>query len=67
MLDPREFRLRYFLIAVLATILFAALLRHALHVYGGFSREDIRENSLLAALIIGAGIIWFRRASRPKR
>jgi hypothetical protein len=63
-LDPREFRLRYFLLVVLAAILIAALLRHVLHVYGGLSREDIRADALIAALIIGVVAIFFRRAYR---
>jgi hypothetical protein len=48
----------------LAAILIAALLRHVLHVYGGLSREDIRADALIAALIIGAVAIFFRRAYR---
>lgn len=63
-LDPREFRLRYLLIIVLGTILIAALLRHVLHVYGGLSREDIRVDALIAALIVGAAALLFRKAYR---
>ena len=62
--DPREFRLRYFLLLAFATVLLAALLRHVLHVYGGLSREDIRVDALLAALAIGVVAVLFRRAYR---
>jgi hypothetical protein len=62
--DPREFRLRYFLLVVAAAILIAALLRHVLHVYGGLSREDIRADALIAALVIGLAAIAARRAYR---
>jgi len=62
--DPRDFRLRYFLLIVAAAVLVAALLRHVLHVYGGLSREDIRAEALIAALIIGLAAIAVRRAYR---
>jgi hypothetical protein len=62
--DPRQFRLRYFLLIVLAAILIAALLRHVLHVYGGWSRENIRSNALIIALVISVAAIFLRRAYR---
>lgn len=62
--DPRDFRLRHFLWIVLAAVLIAGLLRHILHVYGGWSREDIRLNALLAAAVIGVATIFFRRLYR---
>ena len=64
MLDPREFRLRYLVLIVVATVLIAALLRHVLHVYGGLSREDIRVDALIAALIVGVAAVLLRRAYR---
>ena len=64
MLDPREFRLRYVVGIVVGTILIAALLRHVLHVYGGLSREDIRVDALIAALIVGVAAIAYKRAYR---
>jgi hypothetical protein len=63
-LDPREFRLRYLLIVAVGTILIAALLRHILHVYGGLSREDIRVDALITALIVGVATFLFRKAYR---
>ena len=64
MLDPREFRLRYVVAIVVGTILIAALLRHLLHVYGGLSREDIRVDALIAALIVGVAAFLYKRAYR---
>jgi hypothetical protein len=63
-LDPREFRLRHFLLVVLAALLVAAVLRHVLHVYGGLAREDIRSDALVAALIIGLVAVFLRRVHR---
>lgn len=63
-LDPREFRLRYLVVIGVGTILIAALLRHVLHVYGGLSREDIRVDALIAALILGVAAIVYKRAYR---
>ena len=64
MLDPREFRFRYFVGVVIAAILIAAMLRHVLHVYGGLSREDIRTDALIAVLVIVLTTILLRRLSR---
>jgi hypothetical protein len=65
-LDPREFRLRYLVAIMVGTILIAALLRHVLHVYGGLSREDIGVDALIAAVIIGAAAILYKRAYRRR-
>jgi len=62
--DPREFRFRYLVGIVLATILIAALLRHVLHVYAGLSREDIRADALIAVLVTVGTTILLRRLSR---
>ena len=66
MLDPRQFRLRYFLAIVFGAILIAALLRHVLHVYGGMSREDIRADALIAVLFIGVGAVLLRALYRRR-
>jgi hypothetical protein len=62
--DPREFRLRYFLSILMAAILVAAALRHVLHVYAGLTREDIRTDAMIAALVIGVAAILVRRVRR---
>ena len=64
MLDPRQFRLRYLVAIVVATVLIAALLRHVLHVYGGLTREDIRVDALIAALIVGVAAVLLRSPYR---
>ncbi len=65
-MDPRDFRLRYFLLVVLAAVLIAAVLRHTLHVYGGLSREDIGFDAVLAAGAVGLVMIVLRRVFRRK-
>ncbi|MDE2330134.1 MAG: hypothetical protein KGK16_05055 [Bradyrhizobium sp.] len=45
----------------MAAIVIAALLRHALHVYGGLSREDIRADALIAALVIAVAAVAARK------
>jgi hypothetical protein len=66
MLDPRDFRLRYFSLIILAAILVAALLRHTLHVYGEMSREAIGADALLAAVAVGVAMFCVRRLFRRK-
>jgi len=64
-MDPTRVRLRYLIGIFLAAVVTAALLRHTVHVYAGFSREEIRTLALIAA---GAGILlavlFFRRRKR---
>lgn len=45
-------KFRYVLAFLMAAVLVAALLRHTFHVYGGFSREQIREDALLALPVV---------------
>ena len=64
-MDPTSVRLRYLVGIFFAAVVTAALLRHAVHVYAGFSREEIRAMALMAA---GAGVllvvIFFRTRKR---
>lgn len=60
MVDPRDFRLRYFLLILVTSVLIAAVLRHALHVYGNISPKDIGVDALLAAAFIAIAVICFR-------
>jgi hypothetical protein len=64
MIDPTGFRLRGFLAIAVAAVLVAAALRHTLHVYAGFSREEIGWDALSAAIIAILAILFFRRASK---
>jgi hypothetical protein len=51
---------------ILAAISAAAVLRYALHAYGGISGEDIRLNALLGAAVLGAAVMatFFYRLHR---
>ena len=64
-MDPTNVRLRYLVSIFFAAVVTAALLRHAVHVYAGYSREEIRTMALVAA---GAGVlltaIFFRIRKR---
>jgi hypothetical protein len=42
-------------------VIAAAVLRHAVHVYGGFAREDIRWYALMAIPAVALAIVFFRR------
>ena len=64
MIDPTSFRLRGFLAIAVAAVLVAAALRHTLHVYAGFSREEIGWDALSVAIIAILAILFFRRASK---
>jgi len=55
-----------FFLVVLAAILISALIRHVLHVYGGLSREDIRADALIAALIISVAAFFFGERTDDK-
>ena len=64
--DPRDFRLRSVLWVILATISVAAVLRYALHDFGGLLGEDIRTNALVGAAVLGAAVMatFFYRLHR---
>jgi hypothetical protein len=48
MIQALNARFRHIIVAAFAAVIVAALLRHAVHVYGGYSREDIRAGALMA-------------------
>ena len=54
-------RFRYVLAFLSAAVIAAAALRHGVHVYGGFSREEIREDALLAIPFVVLAVIIFGR------
>jgi hypothetical protein len=58
-------RKSYLLAIFVAAVVTAAALRHFVHVNGGFSREEIRMDALIAAALIVLAIIFFRRKHRP--
>jgi hypothetical protein len=51
----------------LAAVVTAAVLRHVVHVYGGFSREDIRIIALIAAGVGLLAIIYVRTRKRQSK
>lgn len=55
MLNALNNQFKSIIVASLAAVVVAGVLRHTLHVYGGISPEDIRSDSLL--LVAAAGIV----------
>ena len=60
-MDPLGFRLRYFVATLFVTVIIAGLLRHVFHVYGGFSREEIRAGAPLVISVVALAIMFFQR------
>jgi hypothetical protein len=47
-------------------VITAAVLCHGVHVYGGFSREEIRTGALMAIPVVVLAVIFFRRKRRQQ-
>ena len=58
---PFSFRLRHFVAVLFVTVMIAGLLRHFLHVNGGFSREQIRAGALMVIPVVALAIMFFQR------
>jgi hypothetical protein len=65
-MDSFERRFRYALAFLFGAIITAAALRHGVHVYGGFSREEIRVGALIAIPAVALAIIFFQRKRHRK-
>jgi hypothetical protein len=63
-MDSLNIRFRHILAFLFVAAIAAAALRHGFHVYGGFSRAEIRENALLAIPCVVLAVIIFRRKRR---
>jgi hypothetical protein len=64
-MDPTSFRLRYLIGILLAAVVTAAALRHAIHVYAGYTREEIRTIALISAgAAVLIAIVFFRMLKR---
>jgi hypothetical protein len=62
MLDRLNLRFNYVLAFMVGAVITAAALRHGFHVYGGLSREEIRDDALLAIPLVAlAAAFLFRR------
>jgi hypothetical protein len=57
-------RFKYVVAFLIGAVITAAALRHAVHVYGGISREEIRAGALMAIPAVALAIIFFRRKSQ---
>jgi|ERR1700730_5648279 hypothetical protein len=59
-MDPLSFRFRYVVAILFVTVIIAGVLRHVFHVYGGFSREEIRAGALIVIPAIALAIMLFQ-------
>jgi hypothetical protein len=66
MLDQLNLRFKYALAFTIGAVIAAAALRHGVHVYGGFSREEIRTDALMAIPFVGLAAVFFRRKRRER-
>ena len=66
-MDPTKLRMRYLIGIFLAAVLTAAFLRHTIHTYGGYSREDIRSMSLEAIATVVLFVIIFVGLRRRRK
>jgi membrane-bound acyltransferase YfiQ involved in biofilm formation len=65
-IDPTDLRTRYLVGIFIAAIVTAAVLRHVVHTYGGFSREEIRTVSLVAVVAIFLIVLFVVRRRRRR-
>ena len=63
-MESLNLRFRYVLAFLVGAVITAAVLRHAVHVYGGISREDIRAGALMAIPVVALAIIFSRGRQR---
>jgi hypothetical protein len=64
MIEALNSQVRSILFVAFAAVLVAAVLRHTLHVYGGFSPKDIRSDSLLLVSALAIVVVFFRIVRR---
>jgi hypothetical protein len=53
-------RFRHVVTFAMAAVAIAALLRHTVHVYGGYSPADIRTFALMAIPLVAVLLVLFR-------
>jgi hypothetical protein len=65
MLDQLNLRIKYVLAFMIVAVIAAAALRHGVHVYGGFARDEIRTGALMTIPFVAlAAVIFGRRQQR---
>jgi hypothetical protein len=64
MIQALNARFRHIIVAAFAAVIVAALLRHTVHVYGGYSREDIRAGALMAVPLFALMLAVLGSSSR---
>ena len=64
MLDQLNLGFKHIFAFLIGAVITAAPLRHGAHVYGGFSREEIRTDALMAVPVVALAVIFFRRKRR---
>jgi branched-subunit amino acid transport protein len=64
-MDHLNLRTGYFLGFMFAALISALLLRHTLHIYGGFSPEEIRQYTIVA-LVAVVFTIMFSGDAKPR-
>jgi len=61
-MDGLNQQFKYIVAFLIGAVIIAAVLRHTVHVYGGFSREEIRAGALIAIpAVLLLAISFFRR------
>jgi hypothetical protein len=60
-MDLLNLRFKYVLAFLIGALITAAALRHGFHVYGGLSREEIRQDALIAIPAVVLALVLFRR------
>jgi hypothetical protein len=66
MLNQLNLRTKYVLAFMIGAVIAAAALRHGVHIYGGFSRDEIRTGALMAIPFVALAAVFFRRKRRQR-
>jgi hypothetical protein len=61
MLDQLNLGFKHIFAFLIGAVITAAALRHGAHVYGGFSREEISTDALMAIPFVALAALFFRR------
>ncbi len=60
-MDSLNLRVKRIVAFIIGAVIVAAVLRHAFHVYGGFSRPEIAMGALIAVPAVVLVIILLRK------